>query len=193
MREILTPLDFVVLTAKSGPECLTLIQGIRPDLYFIDIRMPQMSGCELVERLRERREMATIIMLSANIGDGTRPHSLPDNAHSDTLVKPFDIRQIHAKLAVHLGLDWVYEENQEKKPGSVATSINSPAIADLQELIRLGEIGYVRGIEAKLYLLSQNENLTPFVEKAREYIRAFNMSGYHVFLRNLEQKMDDLP
>jgi hypothetical protein len=51
----------------------------------------------------------------------------------------------------------------------------------------------VRGIEAKLALLAQDENLVPFVENARDYIRAFNMSGYDMFLRNLEQKLDDQP
>ncbi len=190
MREILTPLDFIVLTAKSGPECLTLIDGISPDLYFIDIRMPEMDGWELVARLRDKGETSPIIMLSANIGDGTRPGSLPDNAHSDALTKPFDIRQIHAKLAVHLGLNWIYEEEDQRKPQPLQATITSPTITDLQDLIRLGEIGYVRGIEAKLTLLAQDESLIPFVENAREYIRAFNMSGYDMFLRDLEQKMD---
>ncbi len=126
MREILSPLDFIVLTAKSGPECLTLIEGIRPDLYFIDIRMPQMNGWELVGRLRERGEAAPIIMLSANIGDGTRPDSLPDNAHNDTLAKPFDIRQIHAKLAVHLDLNWIYEESEQGKAPPRPAIMDSP-------------------------------------------------------------------
>jgi CheY-like chemotaxis protein len=193
MREILSPLDFIVLTAKSGPECLTLIEGIRPDLYFIDIRMPEMNGWELVARLREKGEVAPIIMLSANIGDGTRPDTLPDNAHNDTLTKPFDIRQIHAKLAVHLGFEWIYEQGEENKAAVRPAVIDSPTLSDLHDLIRLGEIGYVRGIEAKLALLAQDENLVPFVENARDYIRAFNMSGYDMFLRNLEQKLDDQP
>jgi len=146
-----------------------------------------------VALLREKGEVAPIIMLSANIGDGTRPDTLPDNAHNDTLTKPFDIRQIHAKLAVHLGFEWVYEQVEENKSARRPTVIDSPALSDLHDLIRLGEIGYVRGIEAKLTLLAHDENLIPFVDKARDYIRAFNMSGYDMFLRNLEQKLDDQP
>ena len=53
MREILAPLDFVVLTAASGTDCLTLIEGIQPDLFLVDISMPGMSGWQLASRLRE--------------------------------------------------------------------------------------------------------------------------------------------
>ncbi len=188
MREILAPLDFIVLTAQNGAECLRLIEGIRPDLYFIDIRMPQMNGWELVARLREAGEKAPIIMLSANIGDGAPPATLPDNAHNDTLAKPFDLRQLHTKLALHLGLEWIYEKSDEQQLQDKASRIESPHLSDLQDLIRLGEIGYVRGIEARLTILAQDAELVPFVERARDYVRAFNMSGYDMFLRDLEQK-----
>ncbi len=191
MREILVPLDFIVLTAKSGLECLTLIEGIRPDLYFIDIRMPEMSGWELVARLRERGESAPIIMLSANIGDVTRPATLAENAHNDTLSKPFDIRRLHDKLALHLGLEWVYATPESSPQRAPSAPLESPPLSDLQDLIRLGEIGYIKGIEAKLTILAENEKLHPFIEKARDYIRAFNMADYDAFLRNLEQKMDE--
>ncbi|WP_343315788.1 ATP-binding protein [Brucella sp. BE17] len=186
MREILAPLDFIVLTAKNGAECLTLVDGIRPDVYFIDIRMPQMNGWELVAKLREKGEKAPIIMLSANIGDATPSDPLPDNAHNGTLGKPFDLRQLHTKLALHLGLKWIYDKNVEKKTTEKARFIKSPALSDLQDLIRLSEIGYVRGIEARLAVLAQDEQLVPFVESARDYIRAFNMSGFDMFLRQLE-------
>ena len=63
------PLDFVVLTAAGGAECLTLIEGIQPDLFLVDISMPGMNGWQLVSRLREPGQTAPIIMLSANIGE----------------------------------------------------------------------------------------------------------------------------
>ncbi len=77
MREVLMPLDLVVLTAVDGPDCLTLIEGIRPDLFLVDITMPGMSGWQLVTRLREAGQSAPILMLSANIGRrqrGERPY-----------------------------------------------------------------------------------------------------------------------
>ena len=65
-----------------------------------------MNGWQLVTRLREHGQTAPIIMLSANIGDGTAADA--HTGHNDTLAKPFDIRQLHDKLAVHLALEWDY-------------------------------------------------------------------------------------
>ncbi len=65
MREILAPLDFIVLTAAGGAECLTLIDGIMPDLFLVDILMPGMTGWQLVSRLREAGQTAPMVMLSA--------------------------------------------------------------------------------------------------------------------------------
>jgi 2-polyprenyl-6-methoxyphenol hydroxylase-like FAD-dependent oxidoreductase len=58
MREVLAPLDFVVLTAGGGPECLTLIEGVKADLFLVDISMPGMNGWQLVERLRDAGQKA---------------------------------------------------------------------------------------------------------------------------------------
>ncbi len=62
MREILVPMDFTVLTAASGADCLALLQDLGADLFLIDISMPGMSGWELVERLRQGGQIAPIIM-----------------------------------------------------------------------------------------------------------------------------------
>lgn len=40
--------------AYSGLEALTLGEVIRPDLVLLDIRMPDMGGCETARRIRER-------------------------------------------------------------------------------------------------------------------------------------------
>src|SRR5690606_10353351 len=37
MRQMLQPLDFAVLTAVGGPDCLSMVDSVKPDLFFIDI------------------------------------------------------------------------------------------------------------------------------------------------------------
>ena len=107
MREALAPLDFVVLTAVSGPDCLALIEGVRPDIFLVDISMPGMNGWELAARLRENGQTAPVVMLSANIGDGGAG-AIAGGDHNDTLAKPVNFRQLHDKLATWLNLEWIY-------------------------------------------------------------------------------------
>ena len=186
MREVLSPMDFVVLTANSGPDCLTLIEGVTPDLFLVDISMPGMSGWQLVSRLREIGQTAPIVMLSANIGDGVAAHS-GDEGHSDAIAKPVDFRRLADKLAAHLGLVWVYE-NETVLPAVVGPKkpVKSPGTNHVQDLLRLGEIGYVRGIEAKLADLAREEEHRPFAEELGTYVQAFDLAGYMKFLSRLE-------
>ena len=186
VREVLVPLDFVVLTAASGPECLALIEGIRPDLFLIDISMPQMNGWQLVSRLREAGEKAPIIMLSANIGDATGDHE----GHNDTLAKPFDVRQLQNKIARLLTLEWIYEDKSSPIAVQHKGALKSPGIAHVEELIRLGEIGYIRGIETKLAEIAKAPHNQIFAQELGRYVQAFDLVGYERFLRSLELEKD---
>jgi signal transduction histidine kinase/CheY-like chemotaxis protein/purine-cytosine permease-like protein len=188
MREVLAPMDFVVLTAASGPECLTLIEGVKPDIFLIDISMPGMSGWQLVSRLREEGQKAPIIMLSANIGDGTTADAAGEG-HDDTLSKPVNLRRLADKLASHLGLSWIYEGETPPSPIAAAKKpVRSPGTSHLQDLLRLGEIGYVRGIEAKLADLAADETNRPFADELGLYLKAFDMAGYMKFLERLDKE-----
>jgi len=183
MQEALAPMDFVVLTANSGPDCLTLIEGVRPDLFLIDISMPGMSGWDLVTRLREGGHTAPIIMLSANIGDGSAAKA---EGHNDAIAKPVDMRQLSDRLAVHLGLSWIYEDELQAMAEPTATlPVVIPDENHLQDLLRLGEIGYVRGIESKLADLAQTQQYQSFVAELTVHVQAFDLDGYMTLLNRL--------
>ncbi|MBB4571887.1 ATP-binding protein [Rhizobium lentis] len=191
MREILAPLDFIVLTAAGGTECLTLIDGIMPDLFLVDILMPGMNGWQLVSRLREAGQTAPMVMLSANIGDAA-VLSDSDDSHNDTIGKPVDIRQLRDKLALHLGLKWIYADDAHAIVEKTETPILSPGPAHVQELLRLGEIGYIRGIEAKLSDLAKLEANRPFTEELRAYVASFDMAGFMTFLHDFDEKVESI-
>lgn len=54
----------VVGEATDGLEALTLIDELKPDLLILDIRMPNMTGIEVVEQLRSKSNFVKIVMLS---------------------------------------------------------------------------------------------------------------------------------
>ena len=193
MREVLAPLDFVVLTAAGGTECLTLIGGVKPDLFLVDIAMPGMNGWQLVEKLRDAGQKAPILMLSANIGDGAS--AAGETGHDDTIAKPFDIKQLYAKLQLHLKLTWLYEDEAEELLDGQAASdeppIRPPSPAQLRELVQLGEIGYIRGIETKLAEMAADPAYRPFAEALGQYVKAFDMTGYARFLEGMRQEASD--
>lgn len=54
----------VVGEATDGLEALSLIDSLQPDLLILDIRMPNMTGIEVVEQLRCKNNLVKIVMLS---------------------------------------------------------------------------------------------------------------------------------
>ncbi|AOW09898.1 response regulator [Flavobacterium gilvum] len=54
----------VVGEATDGLEALSLIDSLQPDLMILDIRMPNMTGIEVVEQLRGKNNFVKIVMLS---------------------------------------------------------------------------------------------------------------------------------
>jgi signal transduction histidine kinase/purine-cytosine permease-like protein len=184
MREVLAPLDFVVLTAAGGPECLTLVEGVKADLFLVDISMPGMNGWQLVEKLRDAGQKAPILMLSANVGDAPAPGG---EGHDDAITKPVDITRLRDKLARFLGLDWIYADDPRLLlPAMLPDKPVSPGPGHIEELISLCDIGYVRGIEAKLAELGGLGNNTAFVDAARAHVQAFDLAGLRGFLTSFE-------
>jgi two-component system, NarL family, nitrate/nitrite response regulator NarL len=54
----------VIGEATDGAEALTAIEQLKPDLLILDIRMPNLTGIEVVEQLRSKNNFVKIIMLS---------------------------------------------------------------------------------------------------------------------------------
>jgi DNA-binding NarL/FixJ family response regulator len=54
----------VVGEATDGVEALKMIETHQPDLLILDIRMPNMTGIEVVENLRSQNNLVKIVMLS---------------------------------------------------------------------------------------------------------------------------------
>jgi len=189
LREMLEPLGFSVLSAGDGQSCLDALGAARPDLFFLDIRMPGMSGWELLGRLRAMGISVPVIMFSANIGDGANPVSA-DAGHNDTLAKPFDLSQLIDRLGRHLGLEWVYAEDSRPEKAPVPRILRSPGAEHLRALAALGQIGHVRGIDEKLGELANDPANLALVEALRRHMQDFDFDGFAETLERVGHEPD---
>ena len=71
LRSILESQGFTVHTAQSGLEALEIVTRERPDLVLLDVMMPQMSGIEVLERIKTTHATSKVpvIMVTAKIQD----------------------------------------------------------------------------------------------------------------------------
>lgn len=101
--------------------------------------------------------------------------------------KPLIIQQLLDTMKALLKLEWTYQSDQPSESAAPAVLTERPSSDHIQDLLRLGQIGYVRGIQAKLVEIErESENHEAFVAEMREIIGRFDLKKYIAVLEALQ-------
>ena len=89
-----------VRTAHDGPSALDEIERYRPDVVFLDLGLPGMSGYDVARRVRMMSELGPLrlVALTGYGTDGDRQKTR-DAGFDVHLAKPVDPRAVDALLA----------------------------------------------------------------------------------------------
>jgi DNA-binding NtrC family response regulator len=80
---------YTVDVASSGKEALGKLAESKWDIFFLDLKMPGMSGLELQKKIIEIQPDSTIVMITAFASVDTAVEAMQSGAY-DYLSKPFD-------------------------------------------------------------------------------------------------------
>ena len=83
----------VVGETSNGREGLALYEKLKPDLVFLDIVMPVMSGLEVLKKIKEMNPHATVVMLTS-IADRESVIASKKAGAFSYLLKPFKTEQV---------------------------------------------------------------------------------------------------
>jgi two-component system, cell cycle response regulator DivK len=102
-RKVLEFAGFRTLEATGGIEGLSLAVEHRPDLILMDIRMPDLNGTEVLQKLREDERTAAIrvVALTSSAMKGDRERFLADG-FDGYLEKPIRAREFPNQVRAHL-------------------------------------------------------------------------------------------
>lgn len=98
MAALLQDCGYGVLTAGSVAEGLDLAKEINFDLYILDVRLPDGTGVELCQRLRELNSKIPILYYSA-YGDEADHQNALETCGDAYLKKPVCIADIQETIA----------------------------------------------------------------------------------------------
>jgi response regulator of citrate/malate metabolism len=93
----------VVGTASTGAAALEEVQRLRPDLVLLDVYLPDMTGLEVLRRLRAEGPPVDVVVISA-ARDVDSIRSALHGGVLHYLVKPFDRRTFEARLRDYAAL-----------------------------------------------------------------------------------------
>lgn len=148
IRDILSPLGFVVTDASGGLEGLAFFAGLAPQIVLLDVTMPGLSGWEVARLLRDEHAFSgTILMMSAIAGaeKDLAPHEAD---HDGFVAKPVRIERLLEAIGHAAGLEWLRgaaEPQSFEAPALPATAVG--------ELRRLAELGLLNPLLRRLEAL----------------------------------------
>jgi len=92
---------FAILEAEDGADAWRQLEaGLRPALVFCDLRMPHLSGTELLVRVKAHAELAAILfVLVSAANDGATMGEAAALGADGYVVKPFRVEQLRPWLA----------------------------------------------------------------------------------------------
>ena len=86
--------------AKSGLECLKILEYLRPDLIMLDIMMPEMDGFQTLKNIRSNTDLAAVpiyaVTAKAMVGD---KEIILKHGFNDYIPKPVNSTIISSKIA----------------------------------------------------------------------------------------------
>ncbi len=93
LKRLLSDRGYEVFTAQNAKEALKLAQTKHPDVAFLDIRMPDMDGLELLAEMRGLEPDIVVVMMTAFGTVETAVQAIKAGAYEYT-TKPFDNEKI---------------------------------------------------------------------------------------------------
>ncbi|NLT58879.1 MAG: response regulator transcription factor [Clostridiales bacterium] len=176
--------------AGNGRDGLELAESGRFDLVLLDIMLPDLSGLEVLRRLRKSSQLP-VILLTARDAVADKVSGL-DMGADDYITKPFSIEELLARIRVTLrrrpqggdpdGVLRAGELTLDKKRHSVsyggtAVALTAREFSLLQELL-----------ENKGIVMSRNSLL----ERVWGYDYVGETNIVEVYIRYLRSKIDDV-
>ena len=102
----------IALIAKSGEEALVLVNQERPTMALVDVVMPEMSGLEVLQKIREKMPDMVVVMITGLHDEHFAREAASLGAYS-YVTKPFDL--YYLELVVSTGLMMCAEEQKSKE------------------------------------------------------------------------------
>jgi two-component system phosphate regulon response regulator PhoB len=110
---------YEVLHAETGSDGLSMALGAAPDLVVLDLMLPELSGYEVLRRLRLARCAAPVLILTAKGQEADKVQGFRLGA-DDYVVKPVGVLEFLARVEALL---------RRAQPGAFTTA---PRVGDLE-------------------------------------------------------------
>lgn len=97
IQDRLEAYGFSVVTASSGVEALRKLSLEKFDGVFLDVRMPEMNGIEVLEEIRKKDKRLPVIIITSSSSREAAIEAIAKGAN-EYVLKPFEWEELKVKI-----------------------------------------------------------------------------------------------
>ncbi|MBF0473106.1 MAG: response regulator [Nitrospirae bacterium] len=195
LSEVLTTEGYSCVVAESGFDALNIYESDCPDIALMDMKMPKMSGLEVLIELKKRDEDFPVIMLTAYSEVNTAVAAIKHGAY-DFIIKPANIENLLITINNAFRLKEILRDNkkllaQQSKMASIGEMIGAIAhqwrqplnsialiVQDMEEAFDYGQLNKdyihknVKSTMAQIHYMSETiDDFRNFFRPDKEKVR----------------------
>lgn len=181
LEQNLTKEGYVVISAESGMEGLQLLSEDQPDIVLLDINLPDISGINILEKIKKEKKHPIVIMITAFGDIETAVKAIKLGAY-DFVEKPFnldklkillskavetgslrqEVSQFKSQLTSQFSMNSIVGQSDQMK--EVIALVKKVAQSDASTIFLHGESGTGKDLIAKVIHYSSKRSDKPFMD-----------------------------
>ncbi len=137
-NSVLRPEGYEVITAMDGKEGFDKAMAGRPDLIITDLKMPRMSGLELIAALRKEKNFAPVILTTFYGSEQAAIQAFRLGA-KDYIIKPYEVKEMLESVERALIEQRLRRESMDLKEGAEVSQHLEQRVRQLHSLCGIGK------------------------------------------------------
>lgn len=153
--------NIIILTAEDGLQAVNLLKDNLPDLMVLDIRMPRMTGIEVIEYMKSDPATSNIPIIVLSGDEHERKKALSLGA-SDFISKPFDAEELKLRIINNLkikkyndiikDINEVLQKEVMRKTKELREALQLAKEAEYEMVLKFGMISEFRDEETGAHI-----------------------------------------
>lgn len=190
LATMLTQIGCEVVLAEHGRQALEVVRVSRPQIVFMDMRMPQIDGVEATRRIVEEFGATGIRVVATSASALAHERDMYLKAGCDDFVsKPFRAERIYSSLGQLLGVQFEYQQRRREEAEEETIDLRQITLPE-DLATRLSMAAELHSATVLKSCLLEVEKLSPAGERLARHLRGF-LASYD--MKTIQRLVSQIP